>query len=397
MSDRINIQTTSNLNYLKININDPISNEQYMVFDISYGKTDPLFIYLETSDIIKYNDQEIIFDLNSNLKLKDFFDKIDEVMINYIQTNKILKKYGLKNFNYNPINAIYTNKDTTKSDICKLRIDLNSQTQIFTNKDTQVKPSEWMKLGKAKLKGKCIAEFVELVIDKVGQTIFLNIMIRQLKIKKVRTTRVTNLPYSFVDSEEENLESTAYSIQFKNKNKHNYNDQDSVTMSAIAPTTQKDEINASESQGYAEYSAINTFPHKKNRPVKISEKSSEDKEDTNNTEVIDDNTNTEYNTNKKERTNSSTENTKDNTNDNTKDNTDDNTDENSKNDTESDNNTHSSNSNNSRSNKSRSNHSRSNHSRSNNSSTKRKSNSEKSNSEKSDFKQNITTEVSEDF
>lgn len=360
MSDRINIQTTLNLNFSKININDPISNEQYMVFDISYGKTDPLFIYLETSDIIKYNDQEIIFDLNSNLKLKEFFDKIDEVMINYIQANKILKKYSLKNFNYKPINAIYTNKDNTKSDICKLRTDLNSQTHIYTNKDSQIKPEEWMKLVKSKLKGKCIAEFVELVIDKMNKTIFLNIMIRQLKIKKVRTTRVSNLPYSFVDSEEENLESSAYSIQINNKNKinynQNYNDQESVTLSTMAPTTNKDEINATESQGYAEYSAINTFPHKKNRPKKISEKSSEYKEDTNHTEIIDDNSN-------------NTESTKHNS------------DEKSNTNVESDNKTQSS---------------KSEHSRSNNSSTKIESESE-SESEKTDFKQNITTEVSEDF
>jgi hypothetical protein len=360
MSNTINIQTISNLNFSKINVNDPISNDQYMVFDISYGKSDPLFIYLETTDIIKYNEQEIIFDLNNNTELKEFFDKIDEVMINYIQTNKILKKYGLKNFNYKPINAIYTNKDSTKSDICKLRIDLGSQTKIFTNKDTQVKPSEWMRLSNSKLKGKCVAEFVEIVVDKFNNTIFLNVMIRQLKIKKVRTTRINNLPYSFVDSDEENLQSTTYSIQIKN----NYRDQESVTMSAIAPTTQKDEINASDSQGYAEYSAINTFPHKKNKPVKISEKSSEYKEDTNNTEIVDDNT--EYQTNKKET--SESESVSENETNNTKSNDESNSEEESE--------SH----------------------KSEHSSTKKRSDSDKSEeSDKKDVEQNITTEVSEDF
>ncbi len=187
----------------KINVYDPYDvNDHLIKIDISVDKMKPIMLRLEDLHVLSFNSSNIILDLRNKDNIKKIFDDIDSHIVSVIQERKITKRLKAK-FNYRQFTSTYTNKDVNY-DILSLGLSFNNDsfsTTIYENKHKKITQEEAAVLLKNNARAEVILELTSIVFDKQDGFIYLENVVRQMKVKKIKPKRVENLVYSFVDSD----------------------------------------------------------------------------------------------------------------------------------------------------------------------------------------------------
>jgi hypothetical protein len=200
------ITSIENFDVMKINIHDPYDvNEHIIKMDISVDKMKPIMLHIEELHVLSFNENNLILDLRGKEELKKMFDNIDSHVVSVIQERKITKKLKTK-FNYRQFTSTYTNKDNNY-DILSFNLDFNNDTnfvtKIYENKHNKVEYNNAATILKNNARAEVVLELISIVFDKSDGHIYLENIVRQMKIKKNKPKRVDNIPYSFIDSESE--------------------------------------------------------------------------------------------------------------------------------------------------------------------------------------------------
>jgi hypothetical protein len=184
-----------------INLISPINLDNKLSCEISYNNN-PLMFFIDTLNVINFSPTEIILDLRNNDHIKKLFDDLDTKVISDIQSKKITKLYGLKNFTYIPLVNSFTNINGETFDILKLNINLRGDfaTSLFYKYGQTVTD---LNIMNEKVSVKTIVECIQVVFNKQSKFIYIDNCVRQLKVKQFRVNRVKNLEYSFIDSDDE--------------------------------------------------------------------------------------------------------------------------------------------------------------------------------------------------
>ncbi len=204
------ITSIENFDIMKMNIHDPYDiNEHIIKMDISVDKMKPIMLHIEELHVLSFSNTNLILDLRCKDELKKMFDNIDSHVVSVIQERKITKKLKTK-FNYRQFTSTYTNKDNNY-DILSFNVnfnnDVNYVTDIYENKHNKVSFDNATQLLKNNARAEVVLELVSIVFDKADGHIYLENIVRQMKIKKIKPKRIDHIPYSFVDSESESSES----------------------------------------------------------------------------------------------------------------------------------------------------------------------------------------------
>jgi hypothetical protein len=204
------ITRIENFDIMKMNIHDPYDiNDHIIKMDISIDKMKPIMLHIEELHVLSFSNSNLILDLRCKDELKKMFDNIDSHVVSVIQERKITKKLKTK-FNYRQFTSTYTNKDNNY-DILSFNVnfnnDVNYVTDIYENKHNKVTYDNAAQLLKNNARAEVVLELVSIVFDKADGHIYLENIVRQMKIKKIKPKRIDNMPYSFIDSETESSES----------------------------------------------------------------------------------------------------------------------------------------------------------------------------------------------
>ena len=198
------------IDVMKMNIHDPYDiNDHIIKIDISVDKMKPIMLHIEELHVLSFSDTHLILDLRGKDELKQMFDNIDSHVVSVIQERKITKKLKTK-FNYRQFTSIYTNKDSNYDILSfNLNFDNNANyvTEIYENKHNKVTHNNASLLLKNNARAEVILELVSIVFDKADGHIYLENIVRQMKIKKIKPKRSDSIPYSFIDSETESSDS----------------------------------------------------------------------------------------------------------------------------------------------------------------------------------------------
>jgi hypothetical protein len=202
------ISKIENFDVSKIFVYDPYDvNDNLVKIDISVDKMQPIMLRLEDLHVLSFSNTNIILDLRNKDTIKKIFDDIDSHIVSVIQERKITKRLKTK-FNYRQFSSTYTNKDINY-DILSLGLSFNNDnfsTNIYENKRTQLNQEEAALILKHNARAEVILELTSIVFDKQEGFIYLENVVRQMKVKKIKPKRVEHLAYSFVDSDNEDAE-----------------------------------------------------------------------------------------------------------------------------------------------------------------------------------------------
>jgi hypothetical protein len=228
-------------NSSKINIHDPYEvNENLLKIDLSQDKLKPIMLVLKDLQVLSFTNDMIILSLKSKENIKKVFDDLDSHIVSVIQEKKITKKLKTK-FNYRQMTSTYTNKDT-QCDILTLNVNLNSdsyRTEIFQKASKKISNDEAMHTMKDNTKVDLILEVISVVFNKQEGFIYLENVVRQMKVKKIKPKRIEKLQYSFVDTDSDNSIS---SESEKDSNSVNTNDDDCLINTHKVETDDEDDI-----------------------------------------------------------------------------------------------------------------------------------------------------------
>ena len=213
----------------QINIHDPYEvNENLLKIDLSHDKLKPIMLVLKDLQVLSFTNDMIILSLKSKESIKKVFDDLDSHIVSVIQEKKITKKLKTK-FNYRQLTSTYTNKDT-QCDILSLNVDLKSEnykTEIFQKANKKLSNDDALFLMKDNAKVDLILEVVSVVFNKQEGFIYLENIVRQMKVKKIKPRRIEKLQYSFVDTDssesevsddDEDLKEEKYSYKLSGSN-----------------------------------------------------------------------------------------------------------------------------------------------------------------------------------
>lgn len=187
----------------KINIHDPYEvNDNVLKIDLSHDKLKPIMLVLTDLQVLSFTNDMIILSLKSKENIKKVFDDLDSHIVSVIQEKKITKKLKTK-FNYRQLTSSFSNKDLT-CDILSLNVNLNSdsyKTEIFQKANKKLSNEEALFLMKDNAKVDLVLEVVSVVFNKQEGFIYLENIVRQMKVKKIKPRRIEKLQYSFVDTD----------------------------------------------------------------------------------------------------------------------------------------------------------------------------------------------------
>jgi len=191
---------------MKINIHDPYEvSDNIIKIDLSIDKMKPIMLRLEDLHVLSFTPDNIILDLREKDKLKKLFDNIDSHIVSIIQERKITKRLKTK-FNYRQFTSNYTNKDTSY-EILSLGVDFKSDifsTEIYEKSKKKLNEKDATVLLKNNARAEIVLELTSVVFNKTESIIYLENIVRQMKIKKIKPKRVEKLNYLFIDSESDN-------------------------------------------------------------------------------------------------------------------------------------------------------------------------------------------------
>jgi hypothetical protein len=189
----------------RINMHDPYEvNDNLFKVDLSQDKLKPIMLILKDLQVLSFTNDMIILSLKSKENIKKMFDDIDTHIVKLIQEKKITKKLKTK-FNYRQLTSSYSNKELT-CDILSLNVDLKSEhykTEIFQRMNKKLSTDEAVNIMKDNSKVDLVLEVVSVLFNKEEGFIYLENVVRQMKVRKVKPKRVEKLEYSFVDTESE--------------------------------------------------------------------------------------------------------------------------------------------------------------------------------------------------
>ena len=230
----------------KITIHDPYNvNDNIMKMDLSINKLEPVIIKLEELNVINLNENDniLILDLRNKENIKNFFNKLDEYIVSVLQDRKITKKFKSK-FSYKQLTTTYTSKHNTFDLLC-LSMNLNNNdaytTDVYKSNKVKLEQAETCNLLKDNCHTQIILELVSVTIDKEKELIYIENIIRQMKIKKIKPKRIQKLEYSFVDTDSDT------EIEVKNNTKTD--DDRLVNNSENTEDSDINELNNTETSG----------------------------------------------------------------------------------------------------------------------------------------------------
>jgi len=219
----------------KINIHDPYDDsENIMKMDLSIDKMQPLMIRLEELNVITITEDNIILDIRNKDNIKTFFTNLDQYIVSVLHERKITKKLKIK-FNYRQLISTYTGKET-QYDIVSLNINFDNgeyNTEVYKSHKNKLSKTDTMNLCRDNAHTECIVELTSLIFDKSNAIIYIDNVIRQMKVKKIKPKRITKLNYSFIDTDidtdsesESNLDNKLFDNKLPDNNKYTKTDDD---------------------------------------------------------------------------------------------------------------------------------------------------------------------------
>jgi hypothetical protein len=212
--------------FTKINMHDPYEvNDNLFKVDLSQDKLKPIMLVLKDLQVLSFTNNIIILSLKSKENIKKILDDIDTHVVKLIQEKKITKKIKAK-FNYRQLTSSFSNKDLT-CDILSLNVDLKSEnykTDIYQRMNKKLSIEEATNIMKDNSKVDIVLEIVSVLFNKEEGFIYLENVIRQMKVRKVKPKRIEKLEYSFVDTESESENDN--NIQIENDDENEDDDDD---------------------------------------------------------------------------------------------------------------------------------------------------------------------------
>jgi hypothetical protein len=196
------------VNFLDLQCNnlvlyDPYEeNNDIVKIDICCEKNNAVMLKLEELSVLTVTEKNIILNLKDKENIKNKFDELDTTIVNIIQERKITKKLKTK-FNYRQLTSNYSGKEMS-FDILNLNLNFESAdyiTRIYKNKKTEVDQREMYELLKNNGKAQIVFELKSVIFDRKENIIYLENIVRQMKVKKLKPKRIEKLDYSFVDSD----------------------------------------------------------------------------------------------------------------------------------------------------------------------------------------------------
>ena len=162
----------------------------------------PLMLFIDEINVIDFNKNNILLDLRNQPDTRNMFTKLDEYIISYIQHMKIIKQYEFKNFTYKPFISSYTTLSNEVFDVLNLNISLEGtyHTMLFYSYNNPLKNLSVMKKN---VKVKLVLECLSIRFNIKEKLIFIDNIVRQIKVKEIKPDRIKNLEYSFQDTHNE--------------------------------------------------------------------------------------------------------------------------------------------------------------------------------------------------
>lgn len=197
------------LNSNNIVFDDFSTNENQTTSKIWYNDKEKnnevvtLHIQTQLLKIFQVVDKDIIITLNNQSIL--CFEKIDAFVLEFVKSTKILKKLELKNIKYKTITN--TKNDTnTQNELSVIKLRLPNDKSFFIGKDRTSQSYDTIKQNlTTNNEVKLILEIDSIVIDHEKNIVFTNVLLKQLLLNKVPPKKIELFDYSFIDSENENI------------------------------------------------------------------------------------------------------------------------------------------------------------------------------------------------
>ncbi len=238
----------------KINVHDPYEvDDNILKVDLSIDKLKPIMLVLNDLQVLSFRDDLIILSLKGNENIKKIIDDLDTYVVSIIQEKKITKKLKTK-FNYRPFTSTYTNKDTSY-DILSLAVNQSSdvyKTDIYVNANKKLSNEEAINIMKDNARVDIVLEIVGVTFDKKEGFIYLENLVRQMRVKKIKPKRLEKIQYSFVDEDSltksiestESTESTESDKQSRTKQnkRHNKNCDDDCLVDCLVDSSKELDI-----------------------------------------------------------------------------------------------------------------------------------------------------------
>jgi len=191
----------------KINMHDPYEvNDDLFKVDLSVDKLPPIMIVLKDLQVLSFTTDTIILSLKSKENIKKILDEFDTYVVKLIQEKKITKKLKAK-FNYRQLTSSFS-KDLTY-DILSLNVNTKSEhykTDIYQNMNKKLSIEDAINLMKDNSRVDLILEISSVLFNKKEGFIYLENVVRQMKVRKVKPKRIEKLEYSFIDTESDDSE-----------------------------------------------------------------------------------------------------------------------------------------------------------------------------------------------
>ena len=175
------------------------------------GVLSPSFtlFFIEKLNVVKFSNTYVLLDLRNNNSIKEFFIELEKFIITKIKESGIIKFYKLKSYSFIPLVNSYTSINDETFDVLKLNIDQDEKSEFATSIFYRYgKPIEDLNVMSTSVCVKTIFELISIVFDMDTHQILIDNCCRQLKVKSMATRidRVKDIPYSFVDSDEQDSE-----------------------------------------------------------------------------------------------------------------------------------------------------------------------------------------------
>ena len=184
---------------------DPYDESEDIVkIDISTNTNQTaIMIQFEELPVLGVSENHIMLSLKDKDHIKTFFNDLDTHIVNIIQEKKMTKKLKTK-FNY---------RQLISGDILNLNLNFNDNsdfiTQIYQSSNVKLSSTDMTNLLKNNGRAQLLLELKSINFNKKEGIIFLDNIIRQMKVKKLKPKRIDNIKYSFIDSiNESDVEST---------------------------------------------------------------------------------------------------------------------------------------------------------------------------------------------
>jgi len=181
-------------------------NDNIIKIDLSRDNLKSILLYVDYHTVLSFNDKSCVINLKNSINIKKKLEDIDGLIVSELQQRKIIKRLK-KKFSYKQMVSSVPISDDENLDVLNMHVNMSNdafKTKLYFNNSTEIKLEDAQNLMKNNCLIKFVIELTSIVIDKNESLIYIENIIRQIKIKKIKPKRIEKLPYSFIDSENEN-------------------------------------------------------------------------------------------------------------------------------------------------------------------------------------------------